>query len=72
MRVVLVLLESELGGLEAALVASLPPANVVTTPSALTAAEFNSGNFTISNLGMFGVAAFDAILPPGQARTHTC
>jgi len=32
----------------------------------LTPAEFNSGNFTISNLGMYGVAAFDAILPPGQ------
>ena len=24
-----------------------------------------SGTFTISNLGMFGVAQFDAILPPG-------
>ena len=27
--------------------------------------EFNSGTFTISNLGMFGVTSFDAILPPG-------
>ena len=27
--------------------------------------EFNSGTFTISNLGMFGVETFDAILPPG-------
>lgn len=27
--------------------------------------EYNSGNFTISNLGMFGVTTFDAILPPG-------
>ncbi|KAG1656051.1 hypothetical protein FOA52_004469 [Chlamydomonas sp. UWO 241] len=29
--------------------------------------EYNSGNFTISNLGMYGVEAFDAILPPGTA-----
>jgi len=28
--------------------------------------EYNSGTFTISNLGMFGVDTFDAILPPGQ------
>lgn len=28
--------------------------------------EYNSGTFTISNLGMFGVNSFDAILPPGQ------
>lgn len=28
--------------------------------------EYNSGTFTISNLGMFGVDSFDAILPPGQ------
>ena len=26
----------------------------------------NSGTFTLSNLGMFGVDRFDAILPPGQ------
>ena len=26
--------------------------------------EYNSGTFTISNLGMFGVDRFDAILPP--------
>ncbi len=32
----------------------------------LTSAEFSTGNFTISNLGMYGVDAFDAILPPGQ------
>ena len=25
-----------------------------------------SGTFTLSNLGMFGVDRFDAILPPGQ------
>jgi pyruvate dehydrogenase E2 component (dihydrolipoamide acetyltransferase) len=31
----------------------------------LTAAEYSSGTFTISNLGMFGVSQFDAILPPG-------
>ncbi len=28
--------------------------------------EYNSGTFTLSNLGMFGVRQFDAILPPGQ------
>jgi pyruvate dehydrogenase E2 component (dihydrolipoamide acetyltransferase) len=27
--------------------------------------EYNSGTFTISNLGMFGVDRFDAIVPPG-------
>ncbi|KAK4357592.1 hypothetical protein RND71_023202 [Anisodus tanguticus] len=30
--------------------------------------EYNSGTFTLSNLGMFGVDQFDAILPPGQVR----
>ena len=28
--------------------------------------EYSTGGFTISNLGMFGVDRFDAILPPGQ------
>ncbi|GMH27513.1 hypothetical protein Nepgr_029356 [Nepenthes gracilis] len=28
--------------------------------------EYNSGTFTLSNLGMFGVDRFDAVLPPGQ------
>lgn len=28
--------------------------------------EYNSGTFTLSNLGMYGVNQFDAILPPGQ------
>ncbi len=28
--------------------------------------EYNSGTFSISNLGMFGVDRFDAILPPGM------
>uniref|UniRef100_A0ACD6AUH4 Uncharacterized protein n=1 Tax=Avena sativa TaxID=4498 RepID=A0ACD6AUH4_AVESA len=28
--------------------------------------EYNSGTFTLSNLGMYGVDRFDAILPPGQ------
>jgi pyruvate dehydrogenase E2 component (dihydrolipoamide acetyltransferase) len=28
--------------------------------------EYSTGTFTISNLGMFGVTTFDAILPPGQ------
>ena len=28
--------------------------------------RFNTGTFTISNLGMFDVAQFDAILPVGQ------
>jgi hypothetical protein len=31
-------------------------------------ARFTTGNFTISNLGMYGVETFDAILPPGEAR----
>lgn len=26
----------------------------------------DAGTFTLSNLGMFGVDRFDAILPPGQ------
>jgi len=29
--------------------------------------EYTTGTFTISNLGMFGVDTFDAILPPGSA-----
>ncbi|MDJ0691721.1 MAG: dihydrolipoamide acetyltransferase family protein [Xenococcaceae cyanobacterium MO_188.B32] len=28
--------------------------------------EYSTGTFTLSNLGMFGVSIFDAILPPGQ------
>jgi len=28
--------------------------------------EYTTGSFTLSNLGMFGVTQFDAILPPGQ------
>lgn len=28
--------------------------------------EYSTGTFTVSNLGMFGVDSFDAILPPGQ------
>ncbi len=28
--------------------------------------EYSTGTFTLSNLGMFGVSSFDAILPPGQ------
>ena len=28
--------------------------------------EYNSGNFTISNMGMYGADTFDAILPPGR------
>ncbi|KAJ6903007.1 hypothetical protein NC651_020484 [Populus alba x Populus x berolinensis] len=28
--------------------------------------EYNSGTFTVSNFGMFGVDRFDAILPPGH------
>ena len=32
----------------------------------LSPAEYQSGTFTISNLGMFGVSEFGAILPPGQ------
>jgi pyruvate dehydrogenase E2 component (dihydrolipoamide acetyltransferase) len=36
-----------------------------TMSKSLKADEYNSGTFFISNLGMFGVEAFDAILPPG-------
>ncbi len=32
----------------------------------LTPDEYSTGTFTLSNLGMFGVDRFDAILPPGQ------
>lgn len=32
----------------------------------LSPAEYNSGTFTISNMGMFGVTNFGAILPAGQ------
>lgn len=32
----------------------------------LSPAEYQSGTFTISNMGMFGVTDFGAILPPGQ------
>lgn len=32
----------------------------------LSPAEYNSGTFTISNMGMFGVTHFGAILPAGQ------
>lgn len=32
----------------------------------LSPEDYNSGTFTISNLGMFGVSQFDAILPNGQ------
>ena len=28
--------------------------------------EFQSGTFTISNLGMFGVSSFGSLLPPGN------
>lgn len=28
--------------------------------------EYSTGTFTLSNLGMYGVNSFDAILPPGQ------
>lgn len=34
--------------------------------SGLAPADYAGGTFTISNMGMFGVSAFDAILPPGQ------
>jgi pyruvate dehydrogenase E2 component (dihydrolipoamide acetyltransferase) len=32
----------------------------------LTPDEYQSGTFAISNLGMFGIPQFDAILPPGM------
>lgn len=28
--------------------------------------EYNSGTFTVSNMGMMGIESFDAILPPGS------
>jgi pyruvate dehydrogenase E2 component (dihydrolipoamide acetyltransferase) len=31
--------------------------------------EYSTGTFTLSNLGMFGVDTFDAILPPGQGSS---
>ena len=31
--------------------------------------EYSTGTFTLSNLGMFGVDRFDAILPRGLARS---
>lgn len=31
--------------------------------------EYSTGTFTLSNLGMFGVDRFDAILPPAPARS---
>ena len=36
----------------------------------LAPAEFQSGTFTISNLGNFGADVFDAILPPGVWHVH--
>lgn len=30
--------------------------------------EFSGGTFTISNLGMYGIAEFSAIINPPQAR----
>jgi pyruvate dehydrogenase E2 component (dihydrolipoamide acetyltransferase) len=33
-----------------------------------TAHVHSAGTFTLSNLGMFGVDRFDAILPPGTVR----
>lgn len=33
----------------------------------LAPSEYSTGNFTISNMGMFGADTFDAILPPGTA-----
>lgn len=32
--------------------------------------EYSTGTFTISNLGMYGVDSFDAILPPGMRSTY--
>ena len=33
--------------------------------------EFNSGTFTISNMGMYGADTFDAILPPGESAVQS-
>ncbi len=32
--------------------------------------EYSTGTFTISNMGMYGADAFDAILPPGAPRSQ--
>jgi pyruvate dehydrogenase E2 component (dihydrolipoamide acetyltransferase) len=37
----------------------------------LSPQEYTTGTFTLSNLGMFGVDRFDAILPPGTVRTYS-
>jgi hypothetical protein len=36
----------------------------------LAPADYSGANFTISNLGMFKIDCFDAILPPGQAGEY--
>ena len=36
-----------------------------------SSAQFQSGTFSVTNLGMFGVSAFDAILSPGQGTILT-
>ena len=41
------------------------PPNPQAKAGKLKPAEFSSGTFTVSNLGMFGVSQFGAILPPG-------
>jgi pyruvate dehydrogenase E2 component (dihydrolipoamide acetyltransferase) len=33
----------------------------------VTPPELSGGTFTVSNLGMFGVSGFDAVINPGQA-----
>ena len=38
---------------------------LVKRSAATAAAEYSTGTFALSNLGMFGVDRFDAILPPG-------
>jgi len=34
--------------------------------------EYSGAYFTISNMGMYGVSTFDAILPPGVTRRLSC
>lgn len=38
----------------------------------LQPAEYSGGTFTVSNLGMFGVSSFSAIVNPPQAAILAC
>lgn len=53
------------------LVQCMPNATCVVLPLMLVAFPPLAGTFTLSNLGMFGVDRFDAILPPGTVSVLT-